>query len=374
MNNYNPYNNHIGYRKRSTSAATQVSAGTLILILVLAAVLGYFFLFDTDLSVTDIGTPSVGKGKAYNIGFTSAVTNSMTGATANPTSDTYNLYHSQGQRLSSLTTLFGESGTSITGTSKSYAVYPEDGNFLFFNIDTGTDYFPDIAKILTANPWLTSCKWITVSSSTVPEAVCEVQLDKIHQGDLDKDIDPIASRELAVPALPDDTGVTMSAPADQSGIGTTAATDVYITWQLSALAANEAWAIGKIRVASNNTARQVEILDLEIRSGSYIVNMPTYTNVGSSLKYNAPQQVSTTSLGVVSYATYFPANTNVAADYTNTLLIPRSASDTDVVYVTLHIQTYFAAAGGVTLTFGATVLSAANAVQTEVTDAVKILV
>jgi hypothetical protein len=345
-----------------------------LLALILIGVIAFYYLpgflgaiFPT--TPTQPYTPS-GPFQNYNIGFTYQETNALSGSAESTTSPSYIVYHSNGRRLSSINSLYGEQGVAIASgtTATNFAVLQTDGDYLFINIDTGTGHYPDVAKIMSSNPAFVSYKWIPVSSATVGELVVELQISKL--GAPNYNVNPSISTKLLISCVPNDVSVTMSSPADQTSLGVSQ-TDVYITWQLTGLTANQGFAFARIYVTSNQTASDLECLDLTITSSSYIVNMQTATNVGSTYLIPTASATSTTTGGVVQFWRYFPFNRDQASEYSQALLIPRGSSDADVIYVRLHARVTLRTAGhGVTCVLGVALISAGNSVQTAVTDSV----
>jgi hypothetical protein len=356
----------------------KISAGALLLIGILLIAIFYFFPVIVKIPTQQGGiitvqqtTTQTQAAGAYNIGFTYQEVNAMSSGSESTTSPSYVIYHSNGQRLSAVTTLYGTSGVSIASgaTATKVSVLPNDGDFLFMKVYPGTAHYIDVAKFLAANPFVTSFKWIPTASATVNTLVAEIQISKIGVPNLN--IDPSLSVQIQVPVLPHDTGLTLSSPADQDSIGTTAGTDVYITWEITGLTANSAFDFAHIVVTSNQTSALIELQDLKITTGSRIVNLATGADLGSTYTFTAPAATSQTSSGVTTYWRYFPANKANAVGVEEGLLIPRGSSDVDSIRLQLHVKTYFTAAtDAATCVLSVRLISAGNALQTAVTDSV----
>jgi len=360
--------------------AVKISGGTLIAFVAVLALAYLYFYTPTfqGLTIAPGQTPSLTPpGQQgfinYNLGFTDQARNAVDGSSVSLTSASNNVFHSNGRRLSSLSTLYGEQGVATNGaTTVNFPVYKTDGSYLFVNIDTGTAEYPDPADILASNTALTGCRWVPVSAATVPELVCE--LDMARLGSPNYNINPSLSTQLLVAAVPDDLALTLSAPADQTSIGTTAGTDVYITWEVTALASAQAFSFARIAITSNQTAFDYDALDITITASTGIVEMSNYANVGTTLTYSSAYSTAQTTSGITQLWKYFPRSTgDQATDYTNTLLIARSSSDADSIRIKLHLKTYFSASGhGATVVMNLRLISANNAIQTAVTDSVEV--
>ncbi len=356
-------------------AKTNLTGGNLILIV--AVLLGALFIFSpstidnisSDLSTADIG---VGNGDFvnYNVGFTYQERLATSGASASTTSPAYLVFHSNGQSLSGITSLYGVQGVSIaSGTSTTnVAIAETDDNTLIIGIDTGTAHYPDPSKILADNPSITSLKWIPVTSPNVPELVGEIDLSTL--GSPNFNINPSVTTQLLVSVNADDVAVTMSSPSDQDSIGTVAGTDVYVTWEITALASDEAMALARVYITSAQTVAYIEALELVIDSSADIVEMSTFNNLGDDVTLSVAE-TATTSAGVAQYWRYFPLDEDVSTDYTNALMVARGSADADSILVRSHLQTSFASASNAeTYVLGIKLVSAGNAVQTAVTDSV----
>ncbi len=336
-------------------------------------VVGYLFFFTGDVPALDI-TPELGGDSEftnYNIGFTWQDDNAMSGAAAAPTSPVYSIYHSGGERLSQVTSLYGKQGLSIASgtTATAYAVTPEDGDYLFLRIDTGTDMYPHVSSLIASNAGITSCKWIPTTSRNVPELACELQISKLGSPNFNN---PNAiTTTLLIPVLDDDVSLTLNSPSDQTSIGVTSATDIYVTWEFTALGSDEAAAFSRIWVTSNQTSTDYEVLDVIISSGGDLITMDTFTNHGDSYNIPTPWATSTTSSGVAQFWRLWPDDEDISADTSNTILFPRGSSDADSIQIRVHVQTYFTASGhGATIVLNYRLITANNVLQTAGSDSV----
>jgi len=331
------------------------------------------------LGLSTVSTPLGGDSDgdtAYNIGWTYQETNALSGASLTGTSPSYNVIHSDGRRLSQVSTLYGSNLINVASgaSATNIAVFGSDNDYLFVNVDTGTAHFPDPAKIVANNPFVTGFAWLPVSTANVPELVVEVHVPSIGRPNLN--VDPSLSAKLLVSSIPDDVGVTMSAPANQADIGSTAGTDVYVTWELTGLTANEGFAFSRIWLTSNQTASELEILDITIDTASYVIKMDSVTNVGEDFVMSDAAATAQTSGGITQFWRYWPLNEDISTDITNTLVIPRGSADADSILVRVHARTSLSgnagAAGdhGVTIVLNVRAISAGNSLQTAVSDTV----
>ena len=357
---------------------TQIKTGTLIIVGLI--LISAFYLFPAFIKVPQQpininipGQPAGGDAGFvnYQVGFLYTERLSTTGGTVTTTAPSYRVYNSNGQRLSGVNTIYGTtpfviaSGTTATGVP----ISTKDNGYLFVGVNPGTTDFPDPAKILADNPAFTSCKWIPVASSNVNELVCELELSRLGAPNYQAGTNAITIT-LKIAVNLDDLAVTMSAPADQDSLGTTAGTDVYVTWDLSALASTNAFAIGRVQVTSNQTSAYMTLHDMTITPSSSIVNMPTFSSA-SKQTFNTAASTSGTAAGITQTWKYFPRDKTDPNDYSDSLLVARSANDGDSILVKIHARVSFpAATDAVTIVLSVTVMSAANALQTAVTDTV----
>lgn len=310
----------------------------------------------------------------FNIGFTADEFNTKTQAVFTPTSASYCLYNSGNIPLSSRTTLFGVGCTTLTAdatTTASFKVLPSDGDIFYMDLDTGTAHYPDVAKMLSENTFLTSCKWIPVTSANLNELACQGSIDKILGGGKPQlGVDPAVRQFVKLQGMPDDLAITLSAPADQTSISTTSGTDVFITWEITAVADNEAVAFSHVRLTSNQTAQRVNVIAMQITSPAGLVSPVTNTNYGTQKSFAIVKTSSTS--GITDFWQIVPESGAVQADdISQPIYIFRGASDTDSIQIRVHLRASFPSAGAaVTVTLSVNLISAGNALQTATTDVV----
>lgn len=339
-----------------------------------AAVLGGLFGGVTQ-QVTTPGMPGqpAADRPTYNLGFTYQETNAKSQASLSTTSPSYCVYSSKGARLTSLSTLYGEACTSIASgtTATNVKVDKTDGDFLFLNIDTGTAEFPVPASILKENPFLTGCKWLPTTNANNPELVCEIQISKV--GTPNYNVDPSLRQLLKVQGIPDDLAATLSSPADQTSIGTTAGTDVYVTWEITNLAENQAFVFDYMRIATNQSStlgQIVDLIDVTITAPAGLVDMKTSTSWGTTkfLTGGDINIIATNGTAITTW-NFIPSDGNKATYISNGLLVARGSSDTDSIQIRAHLRTSFLASGNaVHTTLSFRLLNAANTPQTIVQD------
>ena len=310
----------------------------------------------------------------FNIGFTGDEFNSKTQAVFSPTSASYCFFNSEGKALSTKTTLYGAGCTTLTAdasTTASFKVLPSDVDIFYVNLDTGTAHYPDVAKMLSENTFLTSCKWVPVTSANLNELVCQGSINKILGGGKPQlGVDPAVRQFIKIQGMPDDLALTLSAPADQTSISTTSGTDVFITWEITAQADNEAFAFSHIRLTSNQTAQRVNVIGFQVTAPAGIVSPATNTNYGTQKTFPIVKTSSTT--GITDFWQIVPESGAVQADdISQVIYVFRGASDTDSIQIRLHLRASFPSAlAAVSVTMSVNVISAGNALQTATTDAV----
>ena len=318
-----------------------------------------------------VPTPPVPPGFVpFSIGWQFQERNAGDGSSITTSSPSYNVVTStNGVGLDSIGTLFGRQGNNIASgaTNTNIPIEPETNGVIYVEVDTGTTDYPDPAKILSENPYLTRCKWMPVTNANVNELVCESRVPLTSPNP--NVVAPI-ERRLLVSAWLDDLAVTASAPADQDSLGTTAGTDVFIDWELTALASNQAFDFARIWITSNQTTAFGEVRSLTITSSTGQVQMAKNLNAGVSAIYT-PAATATTASGVVQFWRFFPTDKDIANDIGDGLLIGRTSSSADSIRIRAHVRVSFAAAtDAITAVINVRLISAANGLQTAVTDSV----
>ena len=355
---------------RATRRSNELLMFGLVAVAGLALLTGNIPGMTGGLFATQQITGSTVDGEAYNFGMTYQESNALSGASYTGTSSSYNLIQSNGQRLASVNSLYGTASLVNVASGTTATEIPVYNNIIFINIDTGTAHFPDVSQIMQNNQFLTDFAWLPVSSANVPELVVEADLSKVGSPNLN--VDPSISAKLLVAGIPEDTGASMSSPADQTGIGTTQ-TDVYINWEITGLSASEGFSIARMWLTSNQTASELEILDVTIDTSSYIIDMGNGNNLGEDYVIGSPPATAQTSGGITQFWRFVPGASDVSTDYSDTLVIPRGASDADSIIIRVHGRTTFAGGGtghSLTAVMNLRVISAGNALQTTVQDSV----
>ena len=310
----------------------------------------------------------------FNIGFTGDEFNSKTQAVFTPASAAYCLYNSEGKSLSSISTLFGVVCTTLTAdasTTASFKVLPSDADIFYMNLDTGTAHYPDPAKILSENTFYTSCKWVPVTNANLNELVCQGSINKVLGGGKPQlGVDPAVRQFVKIQGMPDDLAITLSAPADQTSISTTSGTDVFVTWEITAVADNEAVALSHVRLTSNQTAQRINVIAFQITSPAGIVSTGNSVNYGTQKTLPIVKTSSTS--GITDFWQIVPESGAVQADdISQTITVFRGASDTDSIQIRAHIRASFPSSlATVTVTLSVNLISAGNALQTATTDVV----
>ena len=332
---------HFFDRKRK--AAATISTGALLLILAAVAVGGYLYIYGVPAgSTASLGTSPLGGGatttttgytKNYNLGALYTLTNAKSGGTLTTTSEAIVAFNTYGSRLSNTATLYGKTGTTIASgtTATTVPVYPSDNGFLLINIDTGTTDLPNIVQIKGNNPQFTDCKWMPVTNTNINELVCELEISRLGTPNYEAGTTAIATT-FKVVGIPDDNAATISNPADQASIGTTSNTDVYITWTFTALTANQAHALARAYVTSNQTSSELDVKELKIMSDAGIVMMSDQSQSYTTYSLTNPRATGTAA-GVSQTWKFWPLAEDDASDYSEAILLGRGSSDADDIRI-----------------------------------------
>jgi len=353
-----------------------IKVGTLLLAAIV--IIGAYMIFAPNGTTPNISIPALNTNPSNTqnpqgfvntkVAFLYQETLATSGGAVTTTSPSYRVFSSNGQRLSGVSSLYGAAGSTIASgtTATGVDLKATDQGFLFVSINTGTTDFPDPAKILANNPQFTSCKWIPVDTASVNRLVCEMEVSRLGTPNYFAGTSSY-STTLKIQANLDDLALTESAPADQDSMGTTAGTDVYVTWQVTALSATNAFSFAKISFTSNQTSAYMALYELTITPSTPIVNMKTATSQ-SSLTLPSAAKTATSTSGVTQYWQYIPTGATDAQDYSDTYLVARN-TEGDNIDVRLHAKVSFpAATDAVTLVLSIQLMSAANAIQTATTD------
>lgn len=334
---------------------------------------GWFGGTGDQAPLAGIQAPSVGQQASfipYAIGWQYTETNAGNGASLTTSTPQYNVIPSGGKALAAIQTLFGVAGTPIASgtTSTNIPVSVSDNGIQYLNIDSGTTDYPDPAQIRNSqsNSYINDCYWKPYTSRNVNELVCEVSVPKTSPNA--NDPVPVQNR-LAVRAWPDDVALTLSAPADQTGISTTAGTPFTVTWTITDQADNQGSVFARLYITSNQTTATITIKDVTIESALGVVDMFNSRNLGTAPVF-VPQATGFTSGGIAQTWQIFPLGTVEASDYSRGLLIGRSGT-ADSIRITLNGWTSFpVASDGENIVMNYRLISAGNALQTAVSDTV----
>jgi len=362
-------------RSRSGIAGLATIIVIALFVVLGAAIFGFIKLPSiTPPTQTTIGPsqapPAPGTFINYNLGVIFQSRNSFSGGTENPQSGAITAYHSNGRRLVNVPTLFGEQSVAIAAgtTATNIAINKEDNDFLFIRIDTGSNIYPDPTKILASNPAFTGVKWVPTTTASTNQLVAELQLSKL--GLVNYAISPPLSTIMLISMIGQDTSLTLSSPADQSTIGLTSGTDVYITWEFTALASNNGSNFARIWITSNQTAADFDVLDITISAPGGQQVMKTNSYGGTSSIYPVRATAGTSS-GVTQFWRFAPTDRDAAADIGDGLLIGRSASHADSIQIRAHLKTTFTSSlHGATAVLNYRLINAANALQAAASDSV----
>ena len=111
---------------------------------------------------------------------------------------------------------------------------------------------------------------------------------------------------------------------------------------------------------------------LTITAPGGLIESKTSTNVGTSKIYSVVA-TSGTAAGVTQFWRFWPINKDAGLDYSDALLVGRASSNEDVIRMRMHIKTSFVTFTDTIIdTMRLRMMSAANAAQTDVTDAVSL--
>jgi len=303
----------------------------------------------------------------FSITFINSTENSMTGASVSPTAYSYRVFHSNGRSLASVSTLYGESGTLLVSGSSgtSFQYLKSDAGKVFVSVYTGTAHFPNTYSLRLSNPGYVTSKWLCVDSPTVPRLVMEIDLTKYGEPNLN--VDPSIRIPLHIRVVPEDTSVSVSSPADKTGVGTAAGTEVTITWTVTGITADSGMSIAELYFTSNQTTDKITFQDVTFTKNLPIVLADPNAAPISSIYLPIAEFKATT--GGTQLARYIYAQGgNLAGCY----LVEDPTGGWDGIDITLRIKTYFSGSDPVTCVFSLRLIDADGTVQSATTDSVTV--
>jgi len=343
---------------------------TALVIVVIVA--GIFFIADklgylsTQQQTAPGGqTPAgdVWKQGGFNVGFNTYEKNALSGGSASTSSASYQVFHSNGKRLSQISSLYGVAGVTLsTSATTSFAVTPEDNGIVFVSINPGDNHYPHIKSIRESNKGFLDAKWIDVDTQNKPRLVIELDLKKYGPPNLN--VDPSLKLDLHVRVLPEDTSVSLSSPSDITSIGTTAGTEKTIEWTITGITADSGMAISELYITSNQTSQ-----DYDVISVAFSKNLPIAMNDPWATEVTSLPVVAKgfTSSGVTQRWDIIDAGNLVA----NAYLVPDPSGGYDGITITVTVKTYFTSSGhGATCVLGIKLIDADGTEQSATTDSV----
>ena len=299
----------------------------------------------------------------FTVDLTEAETNAYTGASVSTTTPSYQAFHSNGKPLSSVTTLYGTTGSALSGTAIHFPMRKEDNGIIFVSCYTGTAHFPSIKSIRESNSdAYIDAKWLDVDTANLPRLVIALDLKKVIKPNLlGGGAVSAGSYEVKVRAVPEDDSVTMSDAADQSSITLTSGKETTIEWDITAITADAGAIIGKLYITSNQTALDIECFELSITRNLPIKESNPWASEISS--FPVVNQFKTAS-GITQTWYYVQDDANLLRDG---FLVGDPTGGNDGIAVTLRLKTYFSVTKhGVTVQLNIVVLDADGTPQTVV--------
>ena len=336
------------------------------LVLLVAWQMGLFTIPVTTVPGIPSPTPTDAWSKGgFNVGFTDAEENAYSGAALGTTSSSYRVFHSNGRRLSSVSTLYGESGLALSGaTSVNFAILGSDNGIVFVSLYTGTADVPSIMSVRLTNPGYGDAKWMDVDTPNLPRLVVELDLKKYGTPNLN--VDPSIRVDVKVRGADEDTGITMSAPADQTSIGTTAGTEKTVEWTITAITANAGAVISELYITSNQTSTDFECFEVTFGRNQPIKMNDAWASTVSQINV---LRTSGTAAGITQTWTYIDSDAIVA----NAYLVGDPTGGNDGLSITLRVKCYFTVSNhGATCVLNLKLSDADGTVQTVVTDSMEL--
>lgn len=326
-------------------------------------------------TVPGSGDQGVTYAKAFDIEWDLQELDAITGSPNTGTSSSYKLFHSNGVPLSQLSTLYGVGpALTLSTTATNAPLFATDNYILYISAYSGTAEYLDPEATLKANPYLTGYKWMEVDTLGVERAVFEVDVTKI--GTVPQEpiqVTPAMRTIFTAMLLDEDTTPTEGGdPADQSNIGTTANTKVYITWKIDGITAGDASALAKIYISSNQTTQYITVQKMWI-SGNAPVYLGASAGVavpeGSAYRWDAPVDIFTTS-GVEQYWIFHPQPGVDKYQLANAIIITNPSNSIGYTEIKIQVSCSFASGAAVTCVLNVEPIDSDSALATSVTDSV----
>ena len=291
-----------------------------VLILAVLVIGGSFYIYKNYLIPKE--TIPISESEIYigGINFKISQTDSLAGGTHAPTNPVYYFYHSE-------PTSWG-TGISITASGTVIEVTKEDKGYCWMALYCGDDEYFDLNKILSANSRIKQWYYKDLDGDDVSELVLKLWVGNV--GVTGQGVDP--SFTLALPMIDEDVaGWTDDNPDDKSAIGTTAGTEITVTWKFEGISLYDGGVIAQIYFMTNSTLKGDDIKLDEVRIfGDTTIdtrNLPSST-------LHPVKEVSG------NYGAYFFSPDDYEDPY-HGILVSRPEGANDATYISLKMKLYF---------------------------------
>jgi hypothetical protein len=331
------------------------------LVIFVLLVAGYLFVPGVTNGVNAIwgaltGAPAAAvtgaTGAAYsgNMNIVISQVNELTAGAAAPTTPTYTYFTSMPG--------MGSVGSAITVTGTVVQVPASANGIVYIEAFSGTDFYNDWEKIKSVNPYVSDVIWTDRDGDGTHECILKLDVSKISP------INPAQNPTCTInlPLIADDFALAISSPADQTlGAALTTGT---LEWVVSGSTVDNGACFEKIYFVTNatGTGGLIQFKNMRISGGMTQTSMP-------KKDWNAP----TFEEGGTAYtAWYVKGDQDIAIsdynDYYNDVMTWRRTGEADTL--TFSVDFECTLSSHVVVTAHVATISAAGALQTELTDAV----
>lgn len=179
----------------------------------------------------------------------------LTKATATPTSDSYALFLEDPQQ---------DSDATVVSGATDFTIYKENAGIFYMVVDSGTDFFEYIDRIVS-QPSVVSYAIRDYDGDSDLDLILEVDISGIAPPN--PDYKP--EYTINMPLIDEDVALSIDSPSDQTGIGETEVVK-NIEWTISGFGENDGCFIGEIKFTTNSTEEGDDVTLEELYVGGQV--------------------------------------------------------------------------------------------------------
>jgi hypothetical protein len=244
-----------------------------------------------------------------------------TDATGSSTNEAASLFHTKPGS--------GVAGTAISvhaTTSTSAEILEGDDGYVWFYFYGGDDYYFLDDVFVNSNERVVEHQWSDYDNDGTDEFIFKAWVGDV--GKRGQGLTPVCVF-AAVGVDEDDGTISDDNPADITGVGEVSGTVTAITWKFSGIAAEDAYYIGRLYVATNDTRGGDDVRCAELTlSGGW--------TIGGQTSWGAPVSEANGDYE----AWYFTGGDDYTEPH-NAIPVWRGTNAADAMYLTLNVKTYY---------------------------------